>query len=184
MATIADAKLPVVQVVSLQTAGGAIKRVKPDGDRIRATCHPVQHVRARAWEDPALSDAAGQWTRSAWKNVEPHTRGFYVNEFNEDAGAHEGDVRRELRPHGGAQDEVRPWQPVPLERERGAGRASLGREKWRLHLRGGAGKSQATAARIGIERYEHVVDGMDDAIGGANIRLHDRRAVDVHDAAV
>ena len=30
-----------------------------------------------------------------------------------------------------------------------AGR-TLGQENWRLHLRGGAGKSQATAARIGL----------------------------------
>jgi len=39
-----------------------------------------------SWKDPALSDAAGQWARGAWKIVEPHTHGFYVNEFNDDSG--------------------------------------------------------------------------------------------------
>jgi hypothetical protein len=33
-----------------------------------------------------LSDAAGTWARGAWKNIEPHTHGFYVNEFNDDGG--------------------------------------------------------------------------------------------------
>ena len=68
-------------------AGGRRHRARePDGHRIRATRDPVQHVRARVWEDPALSDPVGQWTRSAWKNIEPHTHGFYVNEFNDDGG--------------------------------------------------------------------------------------------------
>ena len=62
-----------------------------------------------AWDDPAQSEAVGQWARGAWKKLEPHTHGFYVNEFNDDGGAHAGDTYGvELRPHGGAQDEVRP----------------------------------------------------------------------------
>ena len=86
MATIADAKLPVVQVVSLQTAGGAIKRVSPTATAFAQRAIQFNAFVLASWEDPASSDPAGQWTRSAWKNVEPHTRGFYVNEFNEDAG--------------------------------------------------------------------------------------------------
>ena len=86
MATIADAKLPVVQVVSMQTAGGAIKRVNPTATAFAQRAIQFNSFVLAAWQDPALSDPAGQWARSAWKNVEPHTRGFYVNEFNEDAG--------------------------------------------------------------------------------------------------
>jgi FAD/FMN-containing dehydrogenase len=26
----------------------------------------------------------GRWQRGAWKGIEPHTHGFYVNEFNAD----------------------------------------------------------------------------------------------------
>ncbi len=37
-----------------------------------------------SWEDPAQSDAVGSWARAAWKKLEPHTHGFYVNEFNDD----------------------------------------------------------------------------------------------------
>ena len=37
------------------------------------------------WDDAAQSEAAGSWSRGAWKNLEPHTHGFYVNEFNDDS---------------------------------------------------------------------------------------------------
>ncbi|MEO8017356.1 MAG: FAD-binding oxidoreductase [Pseudomonadota bacterium] len=86
MATIADAKLPVVQVVSLQQAGGAIARVSPKATAFAQRTLEFNMFAMAIWEDPAQSDAAGQWTRGAWKNIEPHTRGFYVNEFNDDAG--------------------------------------------------------------------------------------------------
>ncbi len=86
MATIADAKLPVVQVVSMQPAGGAIKRVSPAATAFAQRGLAYNSFVFAMWEDPALSDAVGQWARSAWKNVEPHTHGFYVNEFNEDGG--------------------------------------------------------------------------------------------------
>ena len=86
IATIADAKLPVVQVVSMQTAGGAIKRVNPTATAFAQRAIQFNSFVLAAWQDPGLSDPAGQWAKGAWKNVEPHTRGFYVNEFNEDAG--------------------------------------------------------------------------------------------------
>jgi len=86
MATIADAKLPVVQVVSMQPAGGAIKRVSPSATAFAQRGLAYNSFVLAAWEDPSLSEAVGQWARSAWKNVEPHTHGFYVNEFNEDGG--------------------------------------------------------------------------------------------------
>jgi hypothetical protein len=86
MATIADAKLPMVQVVSMQPAGGAIARVAPAATAFAQRAIQFNMFVLAAWQDPAMSDAAGQWARGAWKNVEPHTRGFYVNEFNDDGG--------------------------------------------------------------------------------------------------
>ena len=46
MATIADAKLPVVQVVQHATGGRRDQAREPDGHCIRAARHPVQLVRA------------------------------------------------------------------------------------------------------------------------------------------
>jgi FAD/FMN-containing dehydrogenase len=86
MATITDAKLPVVQVVSMQQAGGAIARVSPTATAFAQRATQFNMFVLAAWEDAAQSDAAGQWARGAWKNIEPHTHGFYVNEFNEDGG--------------------------------------------------------------------------------------------------
>jgi FAD/FMN-containing dehydrogenase len=86
MATIADAKLPVVQVVSMQQAGGAIARVAPAATAFAQRKIQFNMFVLSVWQDPALSDAVGQWARGAWKNIEPHTHGFYVNEFNDDGG--------------------------------------------------------------------------------------------------
>ena len=86
MATVAEAKLPMVQVVSLQPAGGAIGRVAPAATAFAQRAIQFNMFVLAAWRDPALSDSAGEWARGAWKNVEPHTHGFYVNEFNDDGG--------------------------------------------------------------------------------------------------
>jgi hypothetical protein len=86
MATVSDAKLPLVQAVQMQPFGGAIARVNPAATAFSQRKIEFNMFVLAAWRDPAQSDAVGQWARSAWKNIEPHTHGFYVNEFNEDAG--------------------------------------------------------------------------------------------------
>jgi len=86
MATVSDAKLPLVQAVQMQPLGGAIARVSPTATAFSQRAIEFNMFVLAAWQDPAQSDAVGQWARSAWKNIEPHTHGFYVNEFNEDAG--------------------------------------------------------------------------------------------------
>jgi FAD/FMN-containing dehydrogenase len=86
IATVADAKLPMVQVVSMQQAGGAIARVAPTATAFAQRDIQFNMFVLAAWQDPAQSDTAGQWARGAWKLVEPHTHGFYVNEFNDDGG--------------------------------------------------------------------------------------------------
>ncbi|MFL6547171.1 MAG: FAD-binding oxidoreductase [Povalibacter sp.] len=86
MATIAEAKLPLVQVVSMQQAGGAIGRVNPTATAFAQRAIQFNMFVLAAWQDPAQTDSAGQWARGSWKNIEPHTHGFYVNEFNDDGG--------------------------------------------------------------------------------------------------
>jgi hypothetical protein len=86
LATIQDATLPLVQAVSMPQGGGAIKRVKPNATAFAqraAECNVFVFTR---WDDAAMSDAVGQWARGAWAKIEPHTHGFYVNEYNDDAG--------------------------------------------------------------------------------------------------
>jgi len=73
----------LVQAVSLPQGGGAIARVKPGATAFAqraADCNVFVFTR---WDDPALSPAVSEWTRGAWAKIEPHTRGFYVNEFGE-----------------------------------------------------------------------------------------------------
>ncbi len=76
-----------MQAVVFPQGGGAYKRVKPDATAFaqRAADHNV--FLFNSWEDPALSDQVGAWVRTNWAKVEPHTFGFYVNEFNADDAA-------------------------------------------------------------------------------------------------
>jgi FAD/FMN-containing dehydrogenase len=87
LATIAEARLPVITAVVLPQGGGAYARVKPKATAFaqRAADHNV--FLFSRWDDPAMTDAVGEWTRTTWRKVEPHTRGFYVNEYNPDDAA-------------------------------------------------------------------------------------------------
>lgn len=84
LAAIAEARLPVVTAVVMPPGGGAYARVKPKATAFaqRAAEHNV--FLFSRWDDPALSDAVAEWTRTTWRKMEPHTRGFYVNEYNLD----------------------------------------------------------------------------------------------------
>jgi len=84
VSAVANAKLPVVQGVSTQHAGGAIARVKPEATAFAQRNILYNMFLLAVWDDPALSDAVGEWQRATWKTIEPHTRGFYVNEYNVD----------------------------------------------------------------------------------------------------
>jgi len=83
--TISSANLPVINAVSLPQGGGAIARVKPGVTAFAQRAAPHNMFVMSRWDDPTQSEAAGNWTRGAWKKLEPHTHGFYVNEFNDDA---------------------------------------------------------------------------------------------------
>jgi len=85
LATIAEANLSVVQAVSMPQGGGAYARVKTDATAFAQRAAPFNMFVFSGWDDPAQSEAVGNWARSAWKKLEPHTRGFYVNEYNDDA---------------------------------------------------------------------------------------------------
>jgi len=86
LATIEQANLPMVQTVQLPHAGGAISRVKPDATAFaqRSAKHLI--FIAAHWDDPTQNDAVANWVRTTWPTIEPHTHGFYVNEYTpEDA---------------------------------------------------------------------------------------------------
>jgi FAD/FMN-containing dehydrogenase len=78
---------PNRMAIIMQQGGGAIGR-KP----VNATAFPNRRgnywvMAASRWQDPALDEQNIATVRSAWKRVEPHTSGFYVNamadeEFN------------------------------------------------------------------------------------------------------
>jgi FAD/FMN-containing dehydrogenase len=85
IATIATASLPVVQAVVLPQGGGAYARVKPGATAFAQRAAPHNMFVFSRWDDAAQSDAVGNWSRAAWKKLEPHTKGFYVNEFNDDS---------------------------------------------------------------------------------------------------
>ena len=84
-ATITNANLPVINAVTLPQGGGAIARVKPGVTAFAQRAAPHNMFVMSRWDDATLSEAAGSWTRGAWKKLEPHTHGFYVNEFNDDS---------------------------------------------------------------------------------------------------
>jgi FAD/FMN-containing dehydrogenase len=84
IATVAEAGLPVVQGISMQHAGGAIARVKPEATAFAQRKIAYNMFVVAVWDDAAQSAAVGRWRRGAWKGIEPHTHGFYVNEFNAD----------------------------------------------------------------------------------------------------
>jgi FAD/FMN-containing dehydrogenase len=83
---IADANLPQVQAVSVPQGGGAIRRVKPNATAFAQRAADHNAFLFTRWDDPAQNDAVSAWIKSAWAKLEPHTFGFYVNEYNtEDA---------------------------------------------------------------------------------------------------
>ena len=86
VATIDEARLPIAQAVSLPQAGGAVTRQKPEATAFAQ--RTVKHLIfiSSHWDDPSLSDAVAEWSRSTWPKLEPYTHGFYVNEYRpEDA---------------------------------------------------------------------------------------------------
>jgi FAD/FMN-containing dehydrogenase len=81
--TFMSSTLPITPVLTAPQ-GGAISRIKPD-----ATAFPYREARhnllvAAAWNDSSGDEAHLTWARNAWKNLEPFTRGFYVNDNNAD----------------------------------------------------------------------------------------------------
>jgi FAD/FMN-containing dehydrogenase len=79
---ITDAKLPQVQAVSLPQGGGAVKRVKPGATAFAQRAADHNAFLFTTWDDPTRNDAVADWIKTAWAKLEPHTYGFYVNEFN------------------------------------------------------------------------------------------------------
>jgi FAD/FMN-containing dehydrogenase len=88
---IADAVIDYVESAPLPTGiiefshmGGAISRVRPDATAFwhREAQHSLLMI--GFWDQAAAAERAMQWVRAGWKNVEPLTNGFYVNELSYD----------------------------------------------------------------------------------------------------
>jgi FAD/FMN-containing dehydrogenase len=81
--TFLSSTLPITPILTAPQ-GGAISRIAPE-----ATAFPYREARhnllvAAAWDDSSGDEAHLTWARGAWKNLEPFTRGFYVNDNNAD----------------------------------------------------------------------------------------------------
>jgi hypothetical protein len=86
IAAVDSMNLPIVQAVAMPQGGGAIARVKPGATAFAQRAAEHNLFLFSRWDDPALSPKVAEWTRTTWSKIEPHTFGFYVNEFNtEDA---------------------------------------------------------------------------------------------------
>jgi hypothetical protein len=85
IATVTNANLPVVQAVVLPQGGGAYARVKRGATAFAQRAAPHNMFVFSRWDDVAQNEAVAGWARAAWKELEPHTHGFYVNEFNDDS---------------------------------------------------------------------------------------------------
>jgi len=75
-------------IVSLVHHGGAISRVKPTATAFwhREAAHSVMMI--GFWDDPTAAEGNMQWVKTGWKNIEPLTDGFYVNELAADDPEH------------------------------------------------------------------------------------------------
>ncbi len=88
IATISEAKLPVVQAVVFPQGGGAIQAGEAGCHRVRPASRGSQRVPVQQLGGSGDERARWRaWVRTNWAKVEPHTFGFYVNEFNADDAA-------------------------------------------------------------------------------------------------
>jgi FAD/FMN-containing dehydrogenase len=81
------ANLPQVQAVSIPQGGGAIARVETGATAFAQRAADHNAFLFTRWTDPAMNEPVAAWIRAAWAQLEPHTHGFYVNEFNADDAA-------------------------------------------------------------------------------------------------
>jgi FAD/FMN-containing dehydrogenase len=93
--SVAGAQTPNALII-LSHSGGAIGRVKPTATAYlhREANHSLLIL--SYWDKPADADAATQWARNTWRQLEPMTDGFYVNEVTAD------DSERKIRTNYGA----------------------------------------------------------------------------------
>jgi FAD/FMN-containing dehydrogenase len=78
-----DTDLKTVGFV-LAHQGGAIARVKPDATAYWYRAAPYSLLVQSHWEHPDEGSKSMNWVRSAWRELESRTDGFYVNTIAED----------------------------------------------------------------------------------------------------
>ena len=80
-----------------------------------------------AWRQGTVDPAEHmQATRKYWATLEPFTRGFYVNDLAREVIRERNQLQlsRQLPAAGEDQEDLRPDEPVPAEREHPAGMTS------------------------------------------------------------
>jgi hypothetical protein len=65
--------------VAFSQLGGAISRVKPTATAYWHREPNYQVIVIGHWDDVTGAEQTTQWVRDAWKVLEPHTNGYYVN---------------------------------------------------------------------------------------------------------
>lgn len=79
-----DWKLPLVNAVPLPHLGGAMARVPNDATAFGFRDALFAPIIGLNWTDPVQTDEVLRWARALWKDIEPHTRGSYVNMHSSD----------------------------------------------------------------------------------------------------
>ena len=101
--------------------GGAASRVGAEATAFGRRDAPYLLSFDTTWNDPADTERCIAWTRAAWADMQPLRSGWALPELRRlrrgEGGAGAGRLRRQLRPAGGAEGEVRPGQPLPHEPE-------------------------------------------------------------------
>ncbi len=112
--------IPTVQsVLHIYPTDGAVQRV---GDQETAYSHrraKFVHIIAATSSDPADMPDGMDWTRRYWHALHPYAAGgSYVN-FLMDEGEDSvrGDIWRELRTAGGAEEQIRSYKSLPAQPE-------------------------------------------------------------------
>jgi FAD/FMN-containing dehydrogenase len=79
-----DWKLPIPAALPLAHLGGEMARVPNDATAFGFRDATFAPIIGMNWTDPAQTEEVLRWARSVWKNVEPHTRGSYINMHSSD----------------------------------------------------------------------------------------------------
>ena len=106
--------------VLIEQYGGAASRISPDATAFSQRQAQYDLGILAQWADRSDSDRHVAWTRAFASAMTPHSAGGYLLNFlgEEGDGHDQSRLRRQLRPPGRGEDEVRPIELLQGESER------------------------------------------------------------------